>query len=50
MSIETLKPLLKPNSIALIGASSKPNSIGSVVIKNLLQSGFWGCIANPIEL
>ena len=49
MSIETLKPLLKPNSIALIGASSKPNSIGSVVIKNLLQSGFWGCImpVNP---
>jgi acetyltransferase len=49
MSIETLKPLLKPNSVALIGASSRPNSIGSVVIKNLLQSGFCGCImpVNP---
>lgn len=49
MSIETLKPLLKPNSVALIGASIRPNSIGSVVIKNLLQSGFCGCImpVNP---
>ena len=38
MSIETLKPLLKPNSVALMGASSRTNSIGSVVIKNLLQA------------
>lgn len=49
MSIESLQPLFKPNSVALIGASNRPNSIGSVVIKNLLQSGFHGCImpVNP---
>ena len=45
MSIDNLQPLFKPNSVALIGASNRSNSIGSVVIKNLLQSGFHGCIA-----
>jgi acetyltransferase len=49
MSLETLTPLFKPTSVALIGASSRPNSIGSVVIRNLLRSGFHGCImpVNP---
>ena len=49
MSIESLQSLFKPHSVALIGASNRANSIGSVVIKNLLQSGFHGCImpVNP---
>ncbi len=44
MDIENLQPLFKPNSVALVGASNRANSIGHVVIKNLLQSGFHGCI------
>lgn len=39
-----LKLLFSPTSVALIGASNRPHSLGSVVMKNLLQSGFNGCI------
>ncbi|WP_418642960.1 bifunctional acetate--CoA ligase family protein/GNAT family N-acetyltransferase [Vibrio chaetopteri] len=41
MSLDTL---FKPSSIAVIGASRKPNRAGSVVIKNLLMGGYQGTI------
>ena len=37
-----LAPLLAPRSIALIGASERPNSLGRVVYENLLAGGFKG--------
>src|SRR5215470_4394021 len=37
-----LEPLLAPRSIALIGASQRPNSLGRVVYENLLGGGFKG--------
>lgn len=46
---DNLSSLLSPTSVALIGASNKPSSLGSVVIKNLLRNGFHGSImpVNP---
>lgn len=39
-----LDKLLKPSSIAVIGASQRPFRAGSIVMKNLLQGGFHGAI------
>jgi acetyltransferase len=44
MSIINLDKLFRPRSVALIGASDKPLSIGNVVMKNLLNGGFDGPI------
>lgn len=44
MSQRGLDALLRPKSIAVIGASEKPERAGSVIIKNLLSSGFAGPI------
>jgi acetate---CoA ligase (ADP-forming) len=35
-------PFLRPGSIALVGASDKPDSIGGLLLANLRQSGFTG--------
>jgi acetate---CoA ligase (ADP-forming) len=35
-------PFLRPASIALVGASDKPDSIGGLLLANLLKSGYTG--------
>ena len=42
-------PFLCPRSIALVGASDKPASIGALLLANLLASGFTGPVypVNP---
>ena len=49
MSNHRLQPLLKPASIAVLGASQKRGSVGNEVIVNLLRGGFEGSIypVNP---
>ncbi|GAA4015232.1 bifunctional acetate--CoA ligase family protein/GNAT family N-acetyltransferase [Actimicrobium antarcticum] len=49
MSIRNLPLLFKPKSVALIGASSRPGSIGAAVLHNLIAGGFAGKIlpVNP---
>ncbi len=42
--MNSLNKLLKPNSIAVIGASTQPYRSGEIVMKNLLQGGFQGAI------
>ncbi len=37
-----LMPLLRPRSVAVAGASSRPRSMGGAVLTNLLQAGFGG--------
>ena len=37
-----LRPLLAPKSVALVGASAKPGSLGRIVYENLLAGGFQG--------
>ncbi|CAK0752280.1 Peptidyl-lysine N-acetyltransferase PatZ [Azospirillaceae bacterium] len=51
MTVRNLNYLLKPTSIALIGASRKPHSVGAVVARNLFNAGFDGPImpVNPRE-
>ncbi len=44
MSQHTLSALFIPKSVAVIGASSKANRAGNVVMRNLLASGFSGPI------
>ncbi len=39
-----LTSLFSPNSVALFGASDKKNSVGEVVLRNLLSSGYQGRI------
>ena len=44
MNSHYLTSLFTPDSVALYGASDKPDSVGGVVFKNLLTSGFKGRI------
>jgi acetyltransferase len=49
MSVRNLNQLFRPKSVAVIGASDKPGSVGATVMRNLLQGGFPGPITpvNP---
>ncbi|WP_435105424.1 bifunctional acetate--CoA ligase family protein/GNAT family N-acetyltransferase [Arhodomonas sp. AD133] len=49
MTIRNLEYLLAPRSVALIGASRRAGSVGSVVAHNLFKSGFEGPVmpVNP---
>ena len=42
MSTRNLKALFRPQSVAVVGASTKPKSIGAVVMRNLLKAEFAG--------
>src|SRR6058998_2521107 len=45
----TLEPLLKPRSVAVIGASRRRDSIGGAILHNLIEQGFQGPVypVNP---
>jgi acetyltransferase len=49
MSIRHLDSLFHPKSVAVIGASNQPRSVGAVVMRNLLAAGFAGPVmpVNP---
>ncbi len=49
MTIRHLSSLLRPSSVALLGASERPHSVGAAVAVNLLGGGFKGPIylVNP---
>lgn len=40
----SLRPLIRPRSVALVGLSSKPGSAGHVVLANMLKGGFDGAV------
>ena len=44
MNNQRLQPLLKPASIAILGASQKNGSVGNEVIVNLCRGGYEGLI------
>ena len=44
MSTRNLAALFQPQSVALLGASRRPGSIGAVLARNLFNSGFQGPI------
>src|SRR5438105_241817 len=37
-----LRPLVRPDSVALVGASERPGSVGRIVYENLLAGGYKG--------
>jgi len=49
MSIRNLDKMFAPRSIAVIGATDKPHSVGAALMTNLLRAGFTGPIVpvNP---
>lgn len=49
MTIRNLDKLLQPTSVAVVGASNRPLSVGNTVMRNLLAGGFQGAImpVNP---
>jgi acetyltransferase len=49
MSVRNLQHLFAPASVALIGASERPGSVGATVMRNLAGAGFKGSIfpVNP---
>ena len=48
MSIRNLDALLEPRSVAVVGASDRPGSVGQTVWRNLLSGGFTGTLT-PIN-
>ena len=49
MSVRNLDKLFRPRSVALIGATPRPGSVGAVVLRNLRRAGFAGelVLVNP---
>ena len=49
MTIRNLEYLLQPRSIALLGASNRPGSVGLIIARNLQRGGFSGPVwlVNP---
>ncbi|HZT52345.1 MAG TPA: acetate--CoA ligase family protein, partial [Stellaceae bacterium] len=49
MSVRNLDKMFKPRSVALVGASDNPASVGGVLARNLVRAGFKGRImpVNP---
>ena len=49
MSVRNLESLFEPRSVALIGASNRPGSVGATVMRNLMAGGFEGSVypVNP---
>ncbi|MGR9092623.1 MAG: CoA-binding protein, partial [Gammaproteobacteria bacterium] len=42
MSVRNLNRLFDPKSVAVIGASDRGNSLGGIVLRNVLAAGFEG--------
>ena len=42
MSVRNLRQLFAPRSVALVGASERPGSVGATLLQNLREGGFKG--------
>ena len=49
MSVRNLDHLFRPRSVAVIGASDRPQSIGATVMRNVIAGGFEGPVW-PVNL
>ncbi len=43
-SVASLRPLLAPRSVAVVGASAKPGSVGGQIMRKIVNSGFKGVV------
>jgi len=48
MSVHNLDALFRPASVAVVGASRRPDRVGAVMLRNLLAGGFAGPIL-PVD-
>ncbi len=48
-TLNSLEHILKPHSVAVIGATNRPGAIGRLVFQSMLQSGFSG-VVYPISV
>lgn len=48
-TVASLRYILRPHSVAVIGASRKPGTIGQLLFQCLMQNSFWGIVypVNP---
>ncbi|HUO73073.1 MAG TPA: GNAT family N-acetyltransferase [Solirubrobacteraceae bacterium] len=47
-AIASLRPILSPRAIAVVGASSAPGDLGAAVLKDILDGGFRG-VVSPVN-
>jgi acetate---CoA ligase (ADP-forming) len=47
-SIASLRPILAPSSVAVVGAAATPGSVGGVVLANIIAGGFAG-VVTPVN-
>ena len=47
-AVASLRPILAPASVAVVGASSSPGSVGGAVLANVVDGGFQG-VATPVN-
>jgi acetate---CoA ligase (ADP-forming) len=47
-AVAAVEHVLRPRSVAVIGASPRPGSIGGTILRNILQSGYTGAV-HPIN-
>jgi RimJ/RimL family protein N-acetyltransferase len=41
-AVASMRPVLAPRTLAVVGASTRPGSVGHEVLRNILESGFTG--------
>jgi acetyl coenzyme A synthetase (ADP forming)-like protein len=48
-AVRDLEPLFAPRSVAVVGASRTPGSVGNAVMRNLIEAGYTGAVypVNP---
>ena len=49
VTIKNIEPIMNPKSIAVVGATNRPGSVGLAVFRNILTAGFQGVLypVNP---
>src|SRR5438067_9195580 len=49
IAARSLDPFFKPRSVAVVGASATPGSVGSILVSNLIENQFGGVVypVNP---
>ncbi|WP_141576781.1 bifunctional GNAT family N-acetyltransferase/acetate--CoA ligase family protein [Actinomadura sp. WMMA1423] len=47
--VASLEPLLRPRTVAVVGASRRPGTVGAEILRNILSAGFEGAVhaVNP---
>src|SRR5258708_27599919 len=49
IAVSSLDPIFKPQSVAVVGASASPGSVGGILMRNLMENPFGGVVypVNP---